>query len=564
MREIYLRLRSRPGLTAELLLASLVANILGLALPFYVIQVLNRYLSYGVDATLFTLTVGVLLAVTLEWSFRQLRLRLAETLGEARNRELMSGAMGVLTRSTHASLAQYPRKEREELFASFELIETAYNANNIAAILDVPFALLFLFVLFLISPILGAVATGFVLLVFLYGLLSQRALRRRYNQLTETVAVGNRIVQQANRHEDALRLFDRSQNMLRRWNAYLDQWLAEKRVIGRQQGAIQVSTASLQAFMGVAIYAIGARKVLTGELNIGLLIGANILAFRALGPLVRFAQMGDSLIRAEQALERLQLFARSAVEPKGSAARKRFHGQLELRDIAFRYPGMVYPLYESMQVMLPAQGVLVVTGSNGAGKTTLARIITGLLNPTRGAVLADGVDIRQLAPVWWHGQLKYWPQEPDLWGGSLREVLTEASAKPLPDHEIRHILTETDLAQWVDRSEHGLDMDVGPTAGISLGYRRRIALARAMAVGGRLVVFDDPVEGLDEVGRKMVYQWVVRCIQGGHTLMILSNDRFFMKLATLHLDLDCKPVPKLHVLESANTVPRQDIPDARH
>lgn len=545
MREIYLRLRSRPGLAAELLLASLVANILGLALPFYVIQVLNRYLSYGVDATLFTLTVGVLLAVTLEWSFRQLRLRLAETLGEDRNRELMSGAMAVLTGSTHESLAQYPRKEREELFASFELIETAYNANNISAILDVPFAILFLFVLFLISPLLGAVASGFALLVFIYGLLSQRALRKRYHQLAETVALGNQIVQQANRHEDALRLFDRSHNMLQRWNAYLEHWLAEKQIIGRQQGAIQVSTASLQAFMGVAIYALGARKVLTGEMNIGLLIGANILAFRALGPLVRFAQMGDSLIRAEQALERLQHFAETAVQPKGSAARKRFHGQLELRDIAFQYPGMVYPLYESMQVTLPPEGVLVVTGSNGAGKTTLARMVVGLLNPTRGAILADGVDIRQLAPIWWYAQLKYWPQEPDLWGGSLREVLTEASSRSLRDDEMRKILTETDLDRWVDHSEHGLDMDVGSAAGISLGYRRRIALARAMAVGGRLVLFDDPVEGLDEAGREGVYQLVSQLLHSGHTLMILSNDRFFMQWATLHLDLDQKPVPAL-------------------
>ena len=97
MRELLNRFLARPGIATELLLASLLANVLALASPIFVIHVLNRYVAHGVDTTLATLTAGVLIAVVLEFGFRQVRLRLAQRLGARADHALSTGVFAVLT-----------------------------------------------------------------------------------------------------------------------------------------------------------------------------------------------------------------------------------------------------------------------------------------------------------------------------------------------------------------------------------------------------------------------------------------------------------------------------------
>lgn len=546
MREIYFRLRSHPWLTLECLLISLLISVLGLAVPLYVIQVLNRYLQHGVGATLITLTLGVLLAIALEWGFRQLRLRLAEGIGAKRNRELMLGTMGILATARVDALARYTPKQREDLIANFELIESAYNANHLTALFDLPFALLFIVVLTLISPVLGAIAAAFAVTVFIYALLSQWAIRRQIVRLAETASKANQNVRQLNLQVDSTRLFDRARQQLQRWEQQLSQWLIERRHLGRTQGSVQGSTAALQAIMSVAIYAWGARLVIAGDLNIGLLIGANILAFRALGPVIRFAQMGEVLIRAQNALEQLEKFASLPLEPNAGTAKRSYTGALELQDLAFSYPGMAQPLFESLNLSLPPGSVLVVTGRNGTGKTTLARLLTGLLQPTRGTIRADGIDLRQLAPQWWRAQLQYLPQEPETFSGTLRELLQTASLQTLTESQLDTIIRRAGLGRFVDHSDAGLDQELAVGSGqLALGYRRRLALARALAVNGRLVVFDDPMEALDDEGRAVMGQLLGELRASGHTLVLLSDSPEIMKQASILLNLNHKPVPLL-------------------
>ncbi len=552
MHELLLRLAARPFITVELLLASLLANLLALASPIYVIQVLNRYLTYGIDATLLTLTSGVLLAMVLEFAFRGVRMRLAELIGERRNPQLMVAALGVLVSARVDALARYPRRVRQELLNSLEVVESTYSALNITALLDLPFALLFLGVLLLLSPPLGGIAALFALLIALYAVVSQRRLGQQIRQLSERTQVGNDLILQANQCEESLRLFDRAHTTLHQWQEHTESWLAQRRVVARQQGLLQNSTASLQAAMGVAIYAVGAQLVMAGEIDSGMLIGANILAARALGPVIRFAQMGEGLVKSRQALERLTQFAQLEVEAQGGTARKSYSGALQLHDVAFSYSGMVQPLYESLNLDLPAGTVLLLSGRNGSGKTTFARLLTGLLTPTRGKILADGVDLNQLAPAWWRNQITYLPQEPELLHGTLRQTLLTAQPELTPE-AMEQVLADAGLTRWVAESREGLDIVVAGGAQLSLGHRRRVALARALAVGGAVVILDEPTEGLDHEGRQMIYTLLLKLARQGRTIIFSSDDPTLQRAATRVLDLDSKPVPRLIVRPTPTT-----------
>ncbi len=161
------------------------------------------------------------------------------------------------------------------------------------------------------------------------------------------------------------------------------------------------------------VMAMGAREVLAGRLDVGSLIGASILAGRALAALTRALGLGEAIGRGQRALERDPPAQR---HPAGTQRRHgacEYGGSLRFEDAAFAYPKQPTPIFEHFSDFdLPAGGVVAVIGANGTGKTTLARLLVGLLEPTRGRLLADNMDLRQADPGWWRRQVAYLPQEP--------------------------------------------------------------------------------------------------------------------------------------------------------
>ena len=103
------------------------------------------------------------------------------------------------------------------------------------------------------------------------------------------------------------------------------------------------------------------------------------------------------------------------------------------------------------------------------------------------------------------------------------------------------------MADIIDRTPEGLNtpLSVGGEQ-FSLGHRKRIALARALATGGKLVLFDDPVEGLDEKGCEVIYNLLIKLSKAGHTIIIFTQDKHIIQSATRILDLNVKPVPRIY------------------
>jgi ATP-binding cassette, subfamily C, bacterial LapB len=553
MRELFSRLATRPGITAELLLASFFANLLALASSLFVIQVLNRYVSYGVDSTLATLTSGVVVAIFLETGLRQARLMLSATMLEDRDRDRAIGAFGMLTAAKTQAIEQWPAGQRREAVRGLDAVESAFNPPNIGAIMDVPFALLFIAALALLNVYLGLVAMAFIVTAFVFSLLSQGWLREPMQQLTQTAGIGNTLLATADRAADTIRTFGGQEPVMASWRQYVAQAQFLRQRVSRLQGATQTITQSLQALMGVAIIAIGATLVVAGDLDVGTLIGANILAARGLGPILRLAQLTQSFAKAEQALTDARKLAELPTEPDTGTALSAYSGALELRDTAFAHPGAPAPLFESLSLTLAPGSVLVVRGRNGAGKTTLMRILAGLVEPGRGQVLADGVDLRQMAPGWWRRQIVYLPQEPTFLNASVAENLLAANPE-LGEEGVNRVIREAGLGQFIDESSHGLDTPIANNGGsLALGIRRRLALARALASDGRLVLFDEPTEGLDKEGAAAVYAALKRLAEEGRTLVLVTSDPVILKGARVVLDLNSKPAPKLVSVISSET-----------
>lgn len=549
MRELLRRLSDHPRLAAELLLASLFANLLALAVPLFVIQVLNRYVSYGVDATLSTLTVGVCIAVALEFAFRRVRLRLAaEGLGGPDERRA-NAAFAHLVEAKRAALDTLPVGGRRDALRGLDTVESAFSAPNLAAILDLPFTLLFLVALALLAPTLGLIGAAFLIALFALGLLHRRRLREPTRGVAERAALGDTLISTLDEGADTLRVFNGGEWLRRHWREHGAKLRGLRRRIALDQGRFQALTQAAQGLQGVTIIAVGATLVVAGELDVGALIGANLLAARALAPVIQFGRLGELFAQADRRLEgiaALEALPTESASGKGEEGPADYRGALELRDLAFAHPGAVTPLFESLSLALEPGGVLMVTGRNGTGKTTLARLITGLIDPSRGQLLVDGVELRQLPPAWWRRRLIYLPQEPRFLPGTIRANLLAANPD-LDDAALAELIGRVGLERTLAESPQGLDtpiaMDGRPLA---LGLRKRLALARALAGDGPLAILDEPSDGLDEEGRTHLYTVLKELAESGRTLIVITHDPNLLRGATRVLDLNTKPVPTLH------------------
>lgn len=317
------------------------------------------------------------------------------------------------------------------------------------------------------------------------------------------------------------------------------------RKISGRQGFSQTFGMTIQALMGVAVIAVGGVLVVTGEMDVGVMIGANILASRALGPVVKFAMMSEQMAKARQALLMLHEFAKLPREKLDGTALPKYTGSITFEDMAFSHPGAMTPLFESVNLTLEPNSTLTFSGSNGSGKTTLARILAGLLEPTRGKILIDGVDLAQVAPEWWRKQIMYLPQEPKFLDGTLAENIT-LTDPDCNEAKLNELIDLAGLRTFVDQSSNGFETPIiGGGKNLSLGIRRRIALARALVTDGKVMIIDEPTEGLDMEGAQAVQNVINMMAQRGRTILIFSHDQALLQSVPHYVDLNAKPVPNL-------------------
>lgn len=545
MKELLRRLKLQPVLTAEAGLASLFANILALATPLFVTQVLNRYIANGIDATLATLSTGAVLAIALELAFRQVRMRLLRAVNADADAEVTKAGFSVLVRAKAGALEQIPPGRRRQIINATTSIEKAFNAGNIATVFDVPFSLLFVGVLFLISPALAGVVMVFVVAIFTLGAHGGFSAQTNTREMIRQSAAGNSLIATATGQVETVRAFNAGAFLIKAWRAHSRTIQMLRLLMERRQTMVQTLTQSSMALMSVVVITIGAMLVVSGVIDVGAMIGANILAARALMPISRVSQLGATFSEAVQNIELLKEFAQAPLEMDGGSYKSEYLGGLELADIAFAYPGSNTPLFESLTATVKPGNILVICGNNGTGKTTLARIIVGLYEPMRGKVLADGLDLRQASPEWWRRQVVYLPQEPSLLNASVRDNLLIAN--PGLDAEgIGRVITAAGLGNYMDESPRGLETMISDNGhNLSLGIRRRMALARALATDGMLVVLDEPTEGLDAEGIARVHAAIKDLAKRGRSIIVISHDPKIVKGAHIAIDLNMKPVPRV-------------------
>ena len=212
-------------------------------------------------------------------------------------------------------------------------------------------------------------------------------------------------------------------------------------------------------------------------------------------------------------------------------------------------------MFESLSLKLEPGSILVVTGSNGTGKTTFGRLMMGLIEPNRGQILVDGLDLQQVAPEWWRRQVIYQPQEPALFNATIEENL-RINNPDIDGTALNSVIEICGLRKFLDESQEGMDTQVAENGWrLSEGIRRRLSLARALTTNGQLAIIDEPTESLDSDGCEAVHMILASLLKQDKTIILMSHDEKMVNGPHTVLDLNEKPVPTIKKVTPEKVTP---------
>ena len=487
----------------DVLAAAALVNLFALALPMFSMNVYDRVVPNNAVETLWALAIGVALVFAADFFLRTLRGRFVDE-ASARidvqlSATLMEKMLGMRLEHRPESVGSFAANLR-----GFEQVRDFIASSTVTALIDLPFALLFVGVLVWISPWLAlpVVVAGLAILGIAL------VLQRRLHTLAETTykasAQRNATLVESLTGIETIKSQGAEGVVQARWertNAFLAR--AQVRMRGLSSGALY-GTATLTQLVSVAVVLIGVYLIGQRELTMGALIAATMLAGRALAPAGQVVGLLMQYQGARTALDSLNKVMAKPVErplavagAAGFIQRREIKGDIEFRNVRFKYPGRDDLALDGVSFKIHAGERVALIGRVGSGKSTIQRLMMGLYQPTDGAVLLDGVDVRQLDPADVRRNLGCVSQDVMLFYGTLRDNI----ALGLPyadDAAIVAAAENAGLLEFVNRHPLGFHMPVGERGeSLSGGQRQGVGLARALLHNAPVLLLDEPTSAMD-------------------------------------------------------------------
>lgn len=483
----------------DVLIASLLINIFAVAAPLFTRLVYDKVVPNLAFETLWVLAAGIFIVFGFDLVLKLMRSYFIDVAGKKSDilisSKLFSKVMGIRMESRPPSVGAFARHLQE-----FESIREFFTSATIASLIDLPFALLFLVLIWLMAGNLVIIPIIGVLILIIYSMLIQGPLRK-------TIEEGSRLASQkyANLIEslaglETVKIFGAQSQYQYRWEeavAHMANWnIKSKRITD----GIQNTAGFVQQSSNIGMIILGVYLIAEGELTMGGLIAATMLSSRAIGPLVQLSLLSTRYNQAKSSMtiiEQVMAMPDEQEEGKRYIHRPIIHGKIELDRVTFHYPDSPMASIRDLSLTIEPGEKVAIIGRIGSGKTTLERLIMGLYQPTEGHVRIDETDIAQLHHVDVRRNIGCVPQDCALFYGSIRDNIT--LGRPLvDDRDVMDAANRAGVTVFTQQDPAGLERQVGE-GGLLLsgGQRQAVAIARAFLARPPILIMDEPTSSMD-------------------------------------------------------------------
>lgn len=516
----------------DILAAALLINLFALAMPLFTMNVYDRVIpNFGVE-TLWMLGASLILILGLDYILRLLRGHFVD-LASARidiklSALIMERVLGMRMSDRPASVGSFAATLR-----SFESIRDFIASATVTAVIDLPFALLFMLVILWISwplvffPIIGGIA------IIIYSYIVQHKMRELSDSTFRATALRNATLVESLTALETIKTQGAEGQMQDKWErtaAFLARVSSQLRLLS---ASAMNGTATLQQLTNLVTIIAGVYLIHEGMLTMGGLIASTMLIGRATAPLGQIVGLLMQYHNARLSLASLEQTMAQPMERGADAAlvhRPEIRGDIEFREVTFGYGGQGEPALKSASFRIKAGEHVVVIGRVGSGKTTLQKLMMGLYEPTEGAVLVDGVDLRQLDPADLRRNVGYVGQDSMLFFGTLRENIT-IGAPYADDRAVVEAAEVGGLTDFVNRHPQGFDMPIGERGeSLSGGQRQGVAIARAMLLDPPILILDEPTSAMDFTSEAQ-FKERLRRLAANKTVVLVTHRTSLIDLA---------------------------------
>ncbi|RWY68294.1 type I secretion system permease/ATPase [Rhizobium sp. WSM1325] len=500
---------------------SVIINLFLLVPSVYMMQVYDRVLPAASIPTLLYLSLIAAGSLAFLAFMEIIRSIYCQRVALLVDRQLGGAAFHASMNSPTADFGDTPALRDLSSVRSF------IASRGLANLADLPFAPLFMVLLFFVHPVLCLITAAGAILMLLLVVANQLAARAANAKAQEVGIAANLLAQAFARNADTIRGMGMFGHVLERWgNRFAEAAMLQDRMLAINAAFSGISRA-LRMALQLAILCAGAVLVIRGEMTAGMIFASSIISGRALQPIDQLVAGWKQVVDARKAWSRLK----TAIQDVNGSSGGRIElpeprGQLSVKDLVWSPPNQISgsaPVLKRLNFeILPGEAVALL-GPSGAGKSTLARVLAGVLHPTAGLVAMDGADYR----TWNSSQLGrcvgYLAQEVQLLPGSIAQNIARFDPDAT-DVGITSAATRAEAHGLVIAQKQGYQTVIN-AAGTMLsgGTRQRIGLARAFYGDPKVLVLDEPNANLDAEGEAALEKALLQAKATGTTIIIVTH-----------------------------------------
>jgi subfamily B ATP-binding cassette protein HlyB/CyaB len=510
----------------DVLLASLVIQLIGLGTPLFTQVVIDKVVVHQTRNTLIVVAVGMFVFMAFSSIMTWMRQYLVLHTGNRIDSVLGSKVFGHLLRLPMLYFENRPTGTLVARLQGVENIRQFVSGAAVTLLLDCPFLVIFLAVMFWYSWQLSLIALGILAIISILSVLVTPVFRQRVNRQFLYSARNQSFMTEYVSGMDTVKALQMETMLEDRYGEYLASYLAAGFSTRQLANTYNVVANLLEQIMTLAILGVGALLVMRNDgFTIGQLVAFQMFAGRMSQPMLRLVGLWQEFQQADISVKRLGDIMDMPLEPYAlipSRARSDKPGWIALQDVSFRYSEEHPYLFRNLNLNFAPGKLTVIMGPSGCGKSTLAKLLLGFRQPTDGRICIDGCDIRHMSANELRSLFGVVPQETVLFSGTIYDNVLSASphasfedvvmaCKHAGIHEVIEALPK---GYQTELGEHGV--------GLSGGQRQRIAIARALLKRPKILIFDEATSGLDQDTAER-FAATVNSLKGHVTMIFITH-----------------------------------------
>lgn len=523
----------------QIIVAVFIINILSVALPLFVMNVYDRVIPNLAYVTLWTLALGVVIAMGLDLLLRVLRNGMLETIGR---RVDVKAASGIFRQAMNVRILDRPGGAAgiTNSIRDFEMVREFFASSTFVSLIDLLFIGIFIAVLFMIVGPIAYVPLIAVPVVIVLALFAQIPIGRTVEKSQQIATKRHVVLVESLFGIETVKSLNAEPVMQREWEKAVSQSaLISGRTRFWSNFAITGTMIVTQA-VSVGVIVWGVFLVAEGQITVGGLIAANILAGRVLAPLGNIAQTLFRAQHASKAMRALSTFMKLPVE-NAEVVQNSLEvtkGKIEFRDVTFTYPDAPVPSVNGVSLTIGAGETVALLGRVGSGKSTLGKLCNGLLSPQSGIILVDGQEIGQYDPAELREGVAYLTQDTDLFTGSIRENLLIGRPHATED-EIARALYYAGMDVFISENPEGLHQFIGEKGNrLSGGQRQGLAIARMVLRQPKIAFLDEPTSAMDQQMEALITHRLSELARDGMGLVLCTHRQSLANIASKVIVMD--------------------------